>query len=203
MPRKPKILQNEYPYHVLNRMTDRQFFPLPISEVWKIFEDVIFETVIRYGIQIHAFLLMNNHYHLLVSTPDFNLSGAMQFLQSRVARAISLAKGTDSVRFQSRYKSSMVTSRSYFFTVLSYIYLNPVRAKMTSRADDYKFSTLHGVIGKSHLKIPLSSHTLGHELFNMNPENFSEMVQNSISNDISDKISKGLRKSVFAIKKYE
>jgi putative transposase len=199
MARKKIQLQNEFPYHVFNRMADQRFFEIPINQVWRICENTLYETAVLFGIKIHAFVLMGNHYHMAVTTPEANLSDAMEFLQSRIASGISLAKGCPSVRFQSRYKWSIAKRNQDFLNLVAYIYLNPVRAKITEDAGAYRYSTLNGILGYSKLRIPVFKSGLGDEIFWKDPFQFYVWAPATQAAVNPKKVQTALRRAVFEI----
>ena len=199
MPRKQIQLQPEFPYHVFNRMADQRFFDVPIEQVWELCEKFLFETTLLFGIRIHAFVLMGNHYHLAVTTPESNLSDAMEFLQSRIAKGISIAKGAASVRFQSRYRWSIAKTPEYFLNLISYIYLNPVRAGITDDPGAYTYSTLNGILGFSKLRIPVWSCDLGDEFLWCDPFQFYQWAPLTQAAINPKKIQTALRRAVFEL----
>ena len=80
MPRKKIIRTNEFPYHVTARTNNQEWFKLSLDEVWSIFERVLSKVQLRYSIEIYQFVLMSNHYHLLLSTPEANIDKAIQVI---------------------------------------------------------------------------------------------------------------------------
>jgi len=84
---------------------------------------------------------MDNHFHLLVETPDENLSAFMQLLQCGYANWFKVRYKLVGPLFQSRFKSVLVEDESYLVTLSAYIHLNPVRAKMTNNPESYKWSS--------------------------------------------------------------
>ena len=126
----PRSLRIEYPgavYHVLNRGNYRfDVFGTEISK--RIFIEVLQTTCERTGWILHAFCLLDNHYHLCLETPDANLSVGMQWLQSTFANRFNRAVRDRGHVFQGRYKSLVVERDEYLGPVLNYIHLNPLRA---------------------------------------------------------------------------
>ena len=108
-----------------------------------------------YGAKIHAFVLMSNHYHMLLSTPDENLDDIMQYFQREFSSWIRNQTQKQKYRFQGRYKYCLLTEHSHFINTFRYIYQNPLRSGLTSHAEDYKFSTLHGISGNGLLECPV------------------------------------------------
>jgi len=128
----PRSLRIEYPdaiYHVMNRGNYRHdIFGVDGSK--QAFEETLFGACERTGWCLHAFCLLDNHFHLALQTPDANLAVGMQWLQSTFANRFNrLVKQRGHV-FQGRYKSLVVERDEYFGPLLDYIHLNPVRAKL-------------------------------------------------------------------------
>jgi len=95
----------------------------------------------KYGIIIHGYCLMDNHFHLLVETPNENLSSFMQLLQCGYANWFKVRYKLVGPLFQSRFKSVLVEDESYLVTLSAYIHLNPVRAKMINNPESYRWSS--------------------------------------------------------------
>jgi putative transposase len=155
MPRKPLIRSSTLPYHVTARGNNREPFHLASEDVWKIFEAHCFEIYLLFQVQVHAFVLMNNHFHLLISTPHEDLGKVMMYFMRTVTRTINLRSGRSGRVFGARYHWSLIDSDLYFAHALKYVYRNPVRAGVCVRAEEYPFSSLAGVLGFRPLSFPL------------------------------------------------
>ena len=155
MPRCKSILQSEFPYHVTARCINKEWFLLPMDLVWEIFCDELHFACILYGIKIHGFVLLNNHFHLIVSTPLANISESMYGFLKNVSKRLTLAGNRINQTFAGRHYKTILHTQSYFLNTYKYIYLNPVRANIVSRAEEYKYSTLQGLLGFSKLLVPI------------------------------------------------
>ncbi len=124
-------LRIEYPgafYHVMNRGTARSvIFPDP-SEDRALFLKTLGEAAHLWKVRIHAYSLMDNHYHLLLETPYPNLSRAMRHLDGVFTQRLNRRLGRDGSLFRGRFKSILVERDSYFLELVRYIHLNGVRA---------------------------------------------------------------------------
>ena len=124
-------LRIEFPgaiYHVMSRGNARQTVFRDDSDYQRLIKGL--ETVVgRLGWDLLCFVLMPNHFHLLVRTPRPNLSRGMQHLTSGYANWCSRRHRRPGHRFQGRFKSELIEDESYFWTVSRYIHLNPVRGK--------------------------------------------------------------------------
>ena len=142
MPRPPRI---DYPgarHHVMNRGAGRrQIFWNDTS--CERFLDLLGMVVERYGIVVHAYALMPNHFHLMVESARANLSRAMQNLQFRYSQEVNLTPSYDGALFRGRFRNKLVLEEAHWFYLLSYIHLNPVRARMVNHPDRYPW-TSHG-----------------------------------------------------------
>ncbi len=140
MARKPRIHHSGAFYHVMLRGNNGQniFFT---NDDRYLFYDLIQEGIARYGYQMHAFCLMSNHVHFAIKVGDISISKIMQNLCFRYARLINNRQKRIGHLFQGRFKSKLVATNAYFFQLIKYIHLNPVKAKMVSVAEDYQWSS--------------------------------------------------------------
>lgn len=139
MPRKPVIHSSEYCYHVTNRSNNREHFYLPLEIVYDIFVNELIKLKIEEEIIVYAFVLMNNHYHLLLRTPKANISKVMYWLGRRVTKEMQQQSGRINKIFGGRYKSCIIMDEQYERTVFRYIIQNPVRAGVTDSIFKYQF----------------------------------------------------------------
>lgn len=143
MPRKKLIYTHEFPYHVCARSNNKEWFYLPTDEVWEIFVSEINRLFTGYKCSLHAFVLMSNHYHMLVTVdPNHNLGEVMRELQKSVSRRINQRAQRINHVFGGPYKAALIRSENDFLEVLKYVYRNPVKAGIVERVEFYKYSTL-------------------------------------------------------------
>lgn len=142
-------LRIEYPgafYHVTSRGNEQK-------EVFKSQKDrekflaYLESAVTRYGAVIHAYCLMGNHYHLLLETPEGNLSQIMRHVNGAYTSYFNVKRKRAGHLFQGRYKAILVEADEYAAELSRYLHLNPVRAGMTSKPEDYPWSSYRGYIG--------------------------------------------------------
>lgn len=95
----------------------------------------------------HAYCLMDNHYHLLIETPEANLQEGMRQLNGVYTQRFNRAHATVGHVFQGRYKAILVDRDSYLLELCRYIVLNPVRANMVASAEQYLWSSYHATAG--------------------------------------------------------
>jgi len=106
----------------------------------------------RYHWICHAYCLMDNHYHLLIETPDGNLSLGMRQLNGVYTQLFNRRHKRTGHLFQGRYKAILIQKDSYLLEVCRYVVLNPVRARMVEKLEDWKWSSYRatGGRGKTH-----------------------------------------------------
>jgi putative transposase len=106
----------------------------------------------RFNWICHAYCLMNNHYHLIVETPDGNLSKGMRQLNGVYTQIFNRRHNRGGHIFQGRYKAILIQKESYLLEVCRYVVLNPVRAKVVEKPEEWKWSSYRATAGikKSH-----------------------------------------------------
>ena len=97
---------------------------------------------------VHAYCLMSNHYHLMLETPDANLSKGMRQLNGMYTQWVNRKYKRVGHLFQGRYKAILVDKDAYLLELSRYIVLNPIRAKMVATPDDWRWSSWHYAMGK-------------------------------------------------------
>jgi len=146
MPRKPRIEFEGAVYHIVSR-GNRQEPIFQDDQDCGIFLDTLDEACRRTGWRVHAYVLMGNHYHLLLETPHANLVAGMKWLQGTYTQRFNVRHKVWGHLLQGRYKALLVDAEKehYFRTVSSYIHLNPARAKLFNLQDgalsDYRWSS--------------------------------------------------------------
>ena len=142
-------LRVEYPgafYHVINRGNAGAAVFKSIRDREK-FLEYLGKAAKRFSIRIHTYCLMTNHYHLLVETPDPNLSRSIQWVNVSYATYFNRKRDRRGHLFQGRFKSILIDADEYLKHLSRYIHLNPVRAKMIDRPSDYLWSSYPAFIG--------------------------------------------------------
>jgi putative transposase len=156
MPRKPTQKTAHYPYHIYNRVNSKKKYPpLLLEAVWKIYCDELCVMSWAYGVEIHIFVLMNNHYHLVVETPEANISEAMLQFQREVSKRVKELTCSQDFRFQARYKCKTLENEIQYSNTYRYVALNPVESKLASSPIEFRYSSLFGQFGGSALEFPI------------------------------------------------
>jgi putative transposase len=141
MPRQPRLDLANIPQHVVQRGNDRQ--PCFFTDVDRVrYLQDLREISLHEGCSVHAYVLMTNHVHLLMTpTASGQVSRVMQSLGRRYVRYINDRYWRTGTFWEGRYKSSLVDRETYLLHCYRYIELNPVRARMTVDPLDYPWSS--------------------------------------------------------------
>lgn len=142
-------LRIEYPgafYHVTSRGNEQKDVFKSQRDREK-FLDYLASATTRYGAVIHAYCLMSNHYHLLLETPEGNLSQIMRHINGAYTTYFNVKRKRAGHLFQGRYKAILVEADEYATELSRYIHLNPPRAGMVAKAEEYKWSSYRQYIG--------------------------------------------------------
>jgi REP element-mobilizing transposase RayT len=127
-------------YHVFSRGNNQQDIYLTDDDR-SLFLDTIGQMSDRFDIDIFAYVLMNNHYHLLLRTPKANLSRTMQWLGTTYTRRFNIEHFQSGHLFQGRYKSILVENDAYLLQLSYYIHNNPLHAGIVKRLISYRWSS--------------------------------------------------------------
>ena len=145
MARRQVILQNEAPYSVTTRSNNKDWFGLSNQICADIFSEVIEKAKKEYDFKTHLFLLMDNHYHWLLSTPQSNLSMGMRYINTEASKLMGRSTGRINHVFGARYSWCLIQDPYYFSNTVRYILQNPLRAGMCEKVSDYFWSTHTGM----------------------------------------------------------
>jgi putative transposase len=111
------------------------------------FTEVLTEGASRFNILIHGYCLMTNHYHLLVETPDGNLSYAMRYINGVYTQRFNAMNKSVGHVFQGRYKAILIEKDEYLLCLCRYIERNPVRAGLVAHPGEYAWSSYRAISG--------------------------------------------------------
>lgn len=144
-------LRIEFPgalYHITSRGNRKEDIFLS-DEDRLLFLNTLSHTVKRYQWICHAYCLMTNHYHLLIETPEPNLSKGMRHLNGVYTQRFNRRHGRVGHVFQGRYKAILVQKDTHLLELIRYVVLNPVRAGIAQQPEDWRFSSHQAVLGKA------------------------------------------------------
>jgi len=139
-------------YHVTSRGNEGRSIFFSKSDYHK-FLGYLETAQEKYHCLIHAYVLMNNHFHLLIETLLPNLNQVMHYLNGSYTNFINLRRGHRGHLLQGRYKAILVDRDNYLLEVSRYLHLNPVRARIVKMPEDYPYSSYRAYISKSSEEI--------------------------------------------------
>ena len=143
-------LRIEYPgavYHITSRGNEKKAV-FKDDQDRDLFLKILAQVNKRYHWLCHAYCLMDNHYHLLIETPDGNLSLGMRQLNGVYTQAFNKKRARTGHLFQGRYKAILIQKDSHLLEACRYVVLNPVGARLVERPDNWKWSSYRATVGK-------------------------------------------------------
>jgi putative transposase len=194
-------LRIEYPgafYHVFSRGNQKQ--PVFLSD-----DDMLFflkclrEAHDKFGVIVHVYCLMPNHYHLILETPLGNLSKIMHFLNTTYTIYFNKKHKRCGHLFQGRYKSILIEAESYAQELSRYIHLNPVRSEIVELPEQYPWSSYECYRGKAKPEKWLDTGFIL-SLFGNHPDKarsaYTKFVLEGIGKEVPDSIRNSVRKGI-------
>lgn len=176
------------------RSNNREWFYISKEDLWEIFKTELNSLTTHYEARIHAFVLMDNHYHLLISTsPNFDLGKIMCILQTSVSRTVNRISGRMNHVFGGPYKGCLIRDQVYYLKVFHYVYRNPIEAGLVERVENYRFSTFQEDSG-----IIRTSSAAGFQESISNAK-LAEWINQPIENSPRSQITSALRKTIFKL----
>jgi putative transposase len=148
MARLPRLSVPGYPHHVIQRGNNRQAIFFRPADYQRLL-DLMEENARKYGVAIHAYVLMDNHFHFLV-TPETqdSLPKMMQAVGRGYVRYFNDAYGRSGTLWDGRYRSTLIQAERFLLSCMVYVDLNPVRAGLVAGARDYPWSSHCHYIGQ-------------------------------------------------------
>ena len=149
MARQPRLALPGYPHHVIQRGNNRQ--PIVLDEAdRKMLYSLWLEESQRHKVAVNAYVLLDNHFHMLLTPPsDEAMSLMMQSVGRSYVRYFNKRHNRSGTLWEGRYKSSLIDSEAYLLTCMAYIDLNPVRAGLAESAEDFSWSSYKHLAGQS------------------------------------------------------
>lgn len=173
-------------YHVMNRGINRNNIFYNDSHRYA-FLDLLGKTKDIYGIEIHSYCLMSNHYHLIIHTPRGNISQVMRYINGSYARIVNSSLNRDGPLFKGRFKAIIISADEYLIRLSRYIHLNPYKAEIVSCLSEYKWSSYCNYIGKTRYPNWLTTAEIikrfGKKSFR---QNYIKFVENNNDNELDN-----------------
>ncbi len=144
-----------FPFHITSRTPNRVIFPIPIKNVWEIFSEELYWAHRKYNFEIISFVLMPNHFHLLARTLEVPIGKILAELMRETSRRMNLEARRINQNWGETAFRAEVSDMNYYYNVYRYVYQNPVRSQLSETVQDYRYSTLNGLLGLSKLFIPV------------------------------------------------
>lgn len=204
----------DYPgawYHVMNR--GGAYRPIfRHQRHFELFKSLLADINLKYKVEVHAYCLMDNHYHLLVRTPYANLSKSMQHLSSVYTKRYNKTyKKSDGPLFRGRFKSKVVDAEEYMLQLARYIHLNPIKAGIVESIENYKWSSLPAYLNlvdtpswlyKDEVSSYFNANKIENEIYNYTAEGNSEEIEKIFSSQQQTAIigNKNFIKSIRSLK---
>jgi REP element-mobilizing transposase RayT len=146
MPRRTPSFSPDQFYHVYNRGNDGDFIFFELENYFFLLRRV--KEYLTPSVEVHAYCLMPNHYHLLLRiTRELNLSNLMQNLLISYTKAINKKYQRVGHLFQGTFKAKLVDSPEYLLHLSRYIHLNPKIARLVKRPEEWEFSSYREYLG--------------------------------------------------------
>jgi len=145
MSRPLRIAYPDAWYHVINRGRRSETI-FSDKQDYDHFIDLLIEISELWNVHIAAYCLMNNHYHILLQTPEGNISRCMRHLNGVYTQRYNRRHGYDGPLFRGRYKSILVSDDNYLLQLVRYIHKNPVKAGIVKSIQKYPWSSYQGYL---------------------------------------------------------
>lgn len=178
MPRPPRYNQIGI-YHVINRGVERRDIFLSEQDFLQ-FMALLSDLNHKYGTVLHAFCLMNNHYHLLIETVTENLSEALKHLNVNYSKYFNATYNRNGHLWQGRFKSYPILDETQFWTVAKYIERNPIVSGLVDSTESYPYQSYPIVCHASHPFFYLLESSRIHD---MGVHQYGEFIDTPLQNE--------------------
>jgi putative transposase len=159
MARLPRLTVTGYPQHVILRGNNRQDIFRNTADYQRML-DLIEQHSRELGVEIHAYVLMTNHLHLLLTPQkDQALPKIMQAVGRSYVQTFNKVHCRTGTLWEGRYRSTLIQTERYLLACMAYIDLNPVRAQMVAQPDDYIWSSYSHYVGRRNDRL-ITPHAL-------------------------------------------
>ena len=143
MARLPRLTIPGYPHHLIQRGNNRQAIVATTGD-YEMLLSLLHDNAVQFGVALHAYVVMSNHFHLL-ATPESaeSIPAMMQAVGRRYVRYFNDARGRTGTLWEGRYRSTVIQAERHLLACMAYLDLNPVRAGMVVEPANYPWSS-HG-----------------------------------------------------------
>ena len=159
MARLPRLTVPGYPNHIIQRGNNRQAIVASLAD-YKMLLALLHENAQKFGVAVHAYVLMTNHFHLLATSETVEgLPSMMQAVGRRYVRYFNDVQERSGTLWEGRYRSTLIQADRYLLACMAYMDLNPVLTGLVQEAKDYPWSSHGHYIGQRDDKL-VSPHSL-------------------------------------------
>lgn len=185
MARLPRLTVPGIPHHVIQRGNNRQAIVVDDRDRETLL-DLLIEHAAANKVAVHAWVLMDNHFHLLATpSTETGLPKLMQAVGRRYVQLFNKRHGRTGTLWEGRYRSTLVQTDRYLLACMAYLDLNPVRAGMVQRAADWRWSSHRHYIGQAQDRL-VTQHPLAWSLGNTpfaREAAYADWVQQGLARD--------------------
>jgi dihydrofolate synthase/folylpolyglutamate synthase len=196
MPRRLRVDMPGY-YHLLNRGVQQRKIYKDREDFIK-FLAIICEASQLFDVDVHSYVLMSNHYHLLIESKKENLSKYMKYINANYAIYFNKKYNQTGYLWQGRYKSWYVTDEAYLYTLIRYIENNPLKAKIVDRLGKYRYSSYNAFVKKDEIPVCLKNSIMLKQFERV--EDVEEFFEADTDYELLSEIEKSSRLVVASIK---
>ena len=165
MARLPRLTLPGYPHHLIQRGNNRQAIFVDRQD-FEAMLALLAETAKKFGVAVHAYVLMDNHFHLLATPSTAEaLPLMMQAVGRSYVRRFNQRHGRSGTLWEGRYRSTLIETERYLLACMVYIALNPVRAGLVAGPGDWRWSSYAHYLGRKNDPL-VTPHALAWELGN-------------------------------------
>ena len=177
MARKPRVHYEGALYHVITRGNNRDFI-FRETDMKQLYIEKVVKYIEKYRVKLYAYVIMDNHAHLLIEVSDEPLSKVMQLIQQTFTQSYNKMKKRTGYVFEQRYKAIVCDKEAYLLSLIKYIHQNPIRAGIADI--DYEWSSHKEYMNyepkNCSIRFPLA-------IFSSDKKNAVEMYREFVADD--------------------